>query len=135
MGWHSETSDPDAVFASSPNGWTDDKLGLKWIKHFDTHTSSNSRPHLLILDGHRSYLSIQFCHISNNPSFRLKHPGVPDGSDSSDGTSYPLMENYTLPVAQVTGHVAYSPPLLCARYTHHQNDTCVTLFAGAAVML
>jgi hypothetical protein len=66
--------------------------------------------------------------ISNNPSFRLKHPGVPDGSDGSDGTSNPLTENYTLPVA-------YPPPLLCARYTHHQNDTCVTLFAGAAVML
>jgi len=74
-------------------------------------------------------------HISNNPSFRLKHPGVPDGSDGSDGTSNPLTENHTLPVAQATGGVAYSPPLLCARYTHHQNNTCVTLFAGGAVML
>jgi len=73
--------------------------------------------------------------ISNNPSFRLKHPGVPDGSDGSDGTSYPLTENYTLPVAQATCRNAYSPPLLYARYTHHQNDTCVILFAGAAVML
>jgi hypothetical protein len=44
--------------------------------------------------------------ISNNPSFRLKHLDVPDGSDGSDGTSYPLTENYTLPVAQVTGLVA-----------------------------
>jgi hypothetical protein len=74
-------------------------------------------------------------HISNNPSFRRKHPGVPDGYDGSDGTSNPLTENYTLPVAQATGRVAYSPPLLCARYTHHQNDTCVTLFTGAADML
>jgi len=37
--------------------------------------------------------------ISNNASFRLKHLGVPDGSDGSDGTSYHLTENYTLPVA------------------------------------
>jgi len=44
--------------------------------------------------------------ISNNPGFRLKHPGVPDCSDGSDGTSYPLTENYTLPVAQATGRVA-----------------------------
>jgi hypothetical protein len=73
--------------------------------------------------------------LSNNPSFRLKHTGVPDGSDGSDGTSNPLTENYTLPVAQATGRVAYSHPWLCARYTHHQNDTCVTLFAGAAVIL
>jgi len=73
--------------------------------------------------------------ISNNPSFRLKHPSVPDGSDGSDGSSYPLTENYTLPVAQAMGRVAYSPQLLCAWYTHHQNDTCVPLFAGAAVMM
>jgi hypothetical protein len=45
-------------------------------------------------------------HISNNPGFRLKHPGVPDGSDGSDGTSYPPTENYTLPVAQAMGRVA-----------------------------
>jgi hypothetical protein len=43
--------------------------------------------------------------ISNNPSFRLKHPGVPDGSDGSDGTSYPLTENHTVPVAQATCRV------------------------------
>jgi hypothetical protein len=67
-------------------------------------------------------------YISNKPSFRLKHPGVPDGSEGSDGTSDPLTENYTLPIAN-------SPPILCAWNTHHQNDTCVTLFAGAAVML
>jgi hypothetical protein len=103
--------------------------------------------------------------ISNNSSFRLKHPGVPDGSDGSGGTSYPLTENQTRPVAQATGRVAYLPcggyytmplilakrrvvyyarlsgvrlPLLCVRnvvtYTHHQNDTYVTLFAGVAVM-
>jgi len=41
--------------------------------------------------------------ISNDSSFRQKHPGFPDGSDGSDGTSYPLTENYTLPVAQATG--------------------------------
>jgi len=41
-------------------------------------------------------------HISNNSSFRQKHPAVPDGSDGSDGTSYPLTENYTLPIAQAT---------------------------------
>jgi len=103
--------------------------------------------------------------ISNNPGFRLKHPGVLDGSDGSGGTSYPLTENQTRPVAQAMGRVAYLPcggyytmplilatrrvvyyarpssvrlPLLCVRnvvtYTHHRNDTYVTLFAGVAVM-
>jgi len=74
-------------------------------------------------------------YISNDPSFRQKHPGVPDGSDGSDGTSYPLTENYTLPVAQATGRVAHIPPLLFCDVYAHQNDTCVTLFAVAAVML
>jgi hypothetical protein len=41
--------------------------------------------------------------ISNNSTFRQKHPGVPDGSDGSDGTSYPLTEDYMLPVAQAMG--------------------------------
>ena len=68
--------------------------------------------------------------ISNDPNFHLKHPGVPDGSDGSDGTSYALTENYTL-------HVALDTYLLyfVVTYMHHENDTCVTLFAGAAVML
>jgi len=52
-------------------------------------------------------------HIINNPRFRLKHPGVPDGSDGSARTSYPLTENQTRPVAQVTGRTAYLP---CSGY-------------------
>jgi len=83
----------------------------------------------------RILASVAATNIGNNPSFRLKHPGVPDGSHSSDGTSYPLKENYTLPVTQVTGRITYLPPLLRTWYMHHQNDTCVTLFTGAAVML
>ena len=52
-------------------------------------------------------------YISNNPSFHLKHPGVPDGSDGSGGTSYHLTENQTPPISQVTGRVAYIP---CSGY-------------------
>jgi len=73
--------------------------------------------------------------ISNNTSFREKHRGVPDGSDGSDGTSFPLTENYTLPVAQATGHVSYVLLYFVLTFMHHENDTCVALFAGAAVML
>jgi hypothetical protein len=77
--------------------------------------------------------------ISNNTSFRQKHPAVPDDSDTTDAISYPLTENDTLPIAHVTGRVAYLPPLLCTpivvKYTHHQNDRCDTLSAQAPVML
>ena len=73
--------------------------------------------------------------ISNNSNFRQKHPGVPDGTDGSDRTSYLLTENSTLPVAQATGRVAYVLLYFVVTFTHHQKDTCVTLFVGAAVML
>ena len=49
---------------------------------------------------------LERAYISNNPIFHQKLVGVADSSDSSDGTSYPLTENYMLPVAQVTRHVA-----------------------------
>ena len=74
-------------------------------------------------------------HISNNSNFRQNHPCDHDGSDSSDGTLYPMMENSTLPVAQATGRVAYILLYFVLTFTHHQKDTCVILFPGAAVML
>jgi len=71
--------------------------------------------------------------ISNDPNFRLKHPGVLDGSDGSDGTSYALTENYTLPIAQATGRVAYVPPLLCGDvYASSERHVCYTLCRGCS---
>ena len=76
------------------------------------------------------------CNISNNPSFGLKHRGVPDGSDGSGGISYPLTENQTRPVAQSTGRVAYLPcggyytkPLICVtrRVVYYARRSCVRL--------
>ena len=61
MGWHLETDDPKARFAYSKNGWTDDELGVRWLKeHFDPQTSS-PLPRLLILDGHGSHITAEFC--------------------------------------------------------------------------
>jgi hypothetical protein len=58
MDWYSETCGHEAV-ALSPNQWTDDELGIEWMKLFDKHTN-NGHPHLLILDSHRSHLSLEF---------------------------------------------------------------------------
>jgi len=55
--------------------------------------------------------------------------GVPDGSDGSDRTSYPLTEHYMLPVAQATGHIVHIPPVLFDDVYTHQKETCVTHFA------
>jgi len=71
--------------------------------------------------------------ISNNPTFRQKHPGVPDGSDGSDGTLYPLTENYTLHVAQATGRVAHVPPVLFGDvYAPSERHVCYTLRSGCS---
>jgi hypothetical protein len=46
----------------SQNGWTNNQLGLDWLKHFDRSTAkrTNSRYRLLILDGHESHHSVGF---------------------------------------------------------------------------
>jgi len=72
--------------------------------------------------------------ISNYSRFREKHLGVPGSPEGSNGTLYPLTRNYMLLVAQATGRIAYILLYLVVMFTHHQKDTCVTLFAGAAVM-
>lgn len=64
MGWHLDTDDPKAKFAYSPNGWTDDELGFRWLsEHFEPHTVS-SRPRLLILNGHGSHINWKFCQFA-----------------------------------------------------------------------
>jgi hypothetical protein len=46
----------------SENGWTNNALGLEWLKHFDAHTKAQQvgAYRLLILDGHESYLNQDF---------------------------------------------------------------------------
>ncbi|KAH7471667.1 hypothetical protein FOMA001_g13677 [Fusarium oxysporum f. sp. matthiolae] len=61
--WYQECDLPgDWVIALSEKGWTDNKLGLEWLKHFDQATAkrTNSRYRLLILDGHESHHSVEF---------------------------------------------------------------------------
>jgi hypothetical protein len=52
-----------AHFASSPSGWTNNDIGLAWLKQvFEPSTKEKAgRSHrLLILDGHRSHLTMDF---------------------------------------------------------------------------
>jgi hypothetical protein len=46
----------------SDNGWTNDGLGVEWIKHFHRYTESRSSGayRLLILDGHGSHATPEF---------------------------------------------------------------------------
>jgi hypothetical protein len=50
------------VIAVSENGWTTNKIGIAWLKHFNAHTKDRTvgAHRLLILDGHESHDSLEF---------------------------------------------------------------------------
>ena len=61
---------PEAHIAISPNGWTDNKIGLLWLQHFakESAIGQQGQYRMLILDGHASHLStaaIEFSLASN----------------------------------------------------------------------
>ncbi|KAJ3455087.1 hypothetical protein MRS44_013687 [Fusarium solani] len=61
--WYQGSNLPgDWAIATTQNGWTDNNIGLEWLKHFDRHIKArtNGRYRLLILDGHESHHSTDF---------------------------------------------------------------------------
>jgi hypothetical protein len=61
--WYEETDIPyDWKLSVSENGWTNNALGLEWLKHFNEHTRARQKGsyRLLILDGHESHLNQEF---------------------------------------------------------------------------
>jgi hypothetical protein len=52
----------DWVIAVSDNGWTTNKLGVEWLKHFDAYTKTRTVGAycLLVLDGYESYNLLEF---------------------------------------------------------------------------
>jgi hypothetical protein len=58
--WYEKTNIPyDWKLSVSENGWTNNALGLEWLKHFNAHTRARQKGsyRLLILDGHKSHLN------------------------------------------------------------------------------
>jgi hypothetical protein len=60
-----ELGQHQAAFASSPNGWTSDILGLAWLQQvFDKHTKAKAgygrQYRLLFVDGHGSHINMGF---------------------------------------------------------------------------
>ncbi|KAF1924196.1 CENP-B protein, partial [Didymella exigua CBS 183.55] len=61
--WYEQAEIPrDWVIAVSDNGWTNNELGVEWLKHFHAHTKTRcvGARRLLILDGHESHHSLEF---------------------------------------------------------------------------
>jgi hypothetical protein len=60
--WYKEDIPRDWAIAVSDNGWTTNKIGVDWLKHFIKHTEGKvvGARRLLILDGHESHHSLDF---------------------------------------------------------------------------
>lgn len=60
--WYPRNLPRDWAFGISENGWTDNELGLEWLKsHFEPLTRpENGEYRLLILDGHSSHTNPEF---------------------------------------------------------------------------
>jgi hypothetical protein len=57
--WYKEDNLPqDWVIGVSENGWTTNKLGLEWSKHFDAHTKKRTLGG--VIDSHESHNSLDF---------------------------------------------------------------------------
>ncbi|KAF2174999.1 CENP-B protein, partial [Zopfia rhizophila CBS 207.26] len=61
--WYQDDAIPlDWPISLSENGWTTNKLGVKWLQHFDKHTKDRTVGvrRLLVIDGHESHDSLEF---------------------------------------------------------------------------
>lgn len=60
--WYEAEIPRDWVIAVSDNGWTNNKLGVQWLKHFNAYTQTRTigARRLLVLDGHESHHSLEF---------------------------------------------------------------------------
>jgi DDE superfamily endonuclease len=59
---HFDNSIDDDVLFDSETGYTNAKLSMEWLRHFDKQTASRQKGkyRMLVFDGHRSYLTDEF---------------------------------------------------------------------------
>jgi hypothetical protein len=75
--WYRESNLPgDWVIATSQNGWTNNQLGLDWLRHFNRLIKDRSVGSycLLILNGHESHYSAEFIRYKENKIIPLCMP-------------------------------------------------------------
>jgi hypothetical protein len=60
--WYEDSGLPRDWVTLSENGWTTNEIGYQWIQHFEKHTRTRTKGtyRLLILDGYKSYISVEF---------------------------------------------------------------------------
>jgi DDE superfamily endonuclease len=61
--WYQALDSRSSKIATSPKGWTDNELGLLWLReHFHVETAKQQKGEyrLLLLDGHESHCTLEF---------------------------------------------------------------------------
>ncbi len=61
--WFEKLNNSSSKIATSSKGWTDNELGLLWLKqHFEVETAKRQRGEyrMLLLDGHESHCTLEF---------------------------------------------------------------------------
>jgi DDE superfamily endonuclease len=41
-------------------GYNNSELAMEWLKHFEKHSQRGTAKRLLLLDGHKSYINVEF---------------------------------------------------------------------------
>ena len=104
--WYKEANIPrNQKLLVSKNEWTNNKLGVAQLKHFNAHTETHQvgRYRLLILDGHKSHQSQEF------KDYCLEHKIL---------TLY--IPTHSSHILQPLGMVCFSP--LKLKYSQHVQD-------------
>lgn len=68
----------DWYFITSPNGWTDNHIGVEWLKDVylpQTQPRDEGEARLIILDGHGSHASVSSFLQKRFPAYLLTWPG------------------------------------------------------------
>jgi DDE superfamily endonuclease len=66
--WYHESLHGTELILLSESGYTNDELGLQWLKHFILHTESSkdSKPKVLLMDSHASHRTPEFTILAHD---------------------------------------------------------------------
>ncbi|EIW70259.1 hypothetical protein TREMEDRAFT_29569, partial [Tremella mesenterica DSM 1558] len=106
--WTAEVLPNDDIFmTASPKGWSDDKLGLRWLAEIFEPTTAlkHLRRRLLIVDGHSSHVNYSFLQLCD--SLRIAVCILPPHSTHrlqplDVGIFSPLSSHYTTITTQIS---------------------------------
>lgn len=152
MGWF-QYLDEDSeagnyLFATSPKVWTNRKLGMEWLKHFNQITklqvTAISPYRLLIIDGHDSHITLEFvkyCDEANIKPYCLPPHSTHLLQPLDVGLFFPLQKAYGKAVDRTTRFSFFTiwkgnflPLLVEARQATYTKENIAAGWRGAGLI-